>query len=247
MADTFLSLLRVETDDLALMEDLTRPLLEVVSPVRSPVRVPEKQQSELNRSDHAVGAQAEQPVLKSIINQGGDMESNENEIPACDLTKIVRSPKKPKIDRPRKENVQPKECAKSKNDKARGRGSDSGGRKRLERQDAGGRKRENSGSREVEDEDDEPLRPQRVPDFKIPHRPPPRGYRGSSVRYSTPRDRDEYGHGRSVGFGRGYRYSEVDRRESYNRSYSPPMPRFVRIPGLTENSSNGWTRCPERQ
>jgi len=244
MAATFLDLLRVETDDLALMEDLTRPLLDVVTPVRSPIRVPEKQQSELERSDHTVGAQAEQPVLKSIVNQGGNLESNENEIPACDLTKIGKSPKKPKIDRPRKENVQPKESEKSKNDKARSRGSDSGGRKKLERHDAGGRKRENSGSREVEDEDDEPLRPQRVPDFKIPHRPPQHGYRGSSVRYSTPRDRGEYGHGRSIGFGRGYRYSEMDRRENYNRPYSPPIPRSVRIPGLTAKQQQWMDQIP---
>ena len=62
MVTTFSDLLRVETDDLALMEELAQPLIDMV-------HTPEKQQSESEKSDHPDDTRAEQQVLRSVISE----------------------------------------------------------------------------------------------------------------------------------------------------------------------------------
>ena len=239
--DTFVDLLKVNDANCLILDDLTKPLLDLVTPITSP---------ENKRSDVDEQGQVSE-TSDSSLSQVTTVKVNENpgvvkhaEFEQGRL-RDTKSPKKPKINKPVKENVKPQSAVVDVTSTGKKSGTDAkkkGSVSRGERDEMiRRRKRVEDVRRDHRYDADEGMQNQRIPEFKIPFRPRQDDFYRPMERFR----RDETRFGRCVGLGRGFRTLDMCRFD--DRPRPRPMPcvnRSKRVPGLTPEEQRWLDKMP---
>jgi len=235
----FTSLLRVETDDPMILEELSKPLITpIVTPVRSQSPVTEEdEKNELQVSNLNMDKPKNDISQSQNVNDVDKLKSV--------VSKKIKPQKKPKINRPEKENLKSKlkgdAGVQKRKEKVNGSKSKQAEvKRRVNKNEFSSRKRveELKTRNKCEDFDDDWKL--KVPDVKIPHisRGVDRRRREQELRD------DDVRFGRSVGLGRGYNWMEYPEHEAYGRPGSPLFARPMRVPGYPHHVQRWMERLP---
>jgi len=239
--DTFVDLLKVNDVNCLILDDLTKPLLDLVTSITSPENkrsdVDEQGQvSETSDSSHSLVTTVKANENPGVVKHAEFEQSR---------LRDTKSLKKPKINKPVKENVKPQSVVvdvtstgkKSSNDTKKKGSVSHGERDEMMRR----RKRVEDVRRDHRYDADEGIQNQRIPEFKIPFRPRQDDFYRPMERFR----RDETRFGRCVGLGRGLRTLDMCRFD--DRPRPRPMPcvnRSKRVPGLTLEEQRWLDKMP---